>query len=124
MRELPKELVEQAAEAMFRSRQTADWDEVCRDDPDMANEVRLLAGHAIAGALDYLSSPENVTGLVLATHEPRPIQVGDWVYIHAYHRRRHQVKAIDDGVAFLKIYKGNYTTEQLCNLTPCEAPHG
>ena len=63
MRELPRELVEQAAQAMFRSRKvvTADWDDVCRDNPDMAEEVRLLARHAIVAALDYLAKPENVT---------------------------------------------------------------
>lgn len=63
MRTLPPDLVEQAARAMFRARQivTADWDEVCRDNPDMAEEVRLLARHTIEAVLDYLARPENVT---------------------------------------------------------------
>ena len=63
MRTLPPELIEQAAKAMFRSRQvvTADWDTVCRDNPDMAEEVRLLARHAINAVLDHYSKPENVT---------------------------------------------------------------
>ena len=63
MRTLPPELVEQSAQAMFRARQvvTADWDEVCRDSPDIADEVRLLARHTINVVLDHYSKPENVT---------------------------------------------------------------
>jgi len=63
MRTLPPELVEQSARAMFRARQivTADWEEVCHDSPDIADEVRLLARHTIEAVLGYYSKPEHVT---------------------------------------------------------------
>lgn len=70
--------------------------------------------------------PSGATGWVhfadIATHTPvpKPVKVGDWVNVPGQNDP-YQVRAIDEGVAWLKNRRGR-TWMPLGTLTPCEAP--